>query len=338
MQVNFTQATSILEKCFRASLVPMLKGSPGLGKSAVAHFLAKKHNLKLIDIRLSQEEPTDLKGFPFLQGARAGYVPMDTFPIEGDPIPEGYSGWLLFLDEMNGGSLAVQKAAYKLILDRLVGNHRLHKNVAVMGAGNLESDNAAVEPMSTALQSRLVHFELVADLKSFLDWAYPKGIDHRITSYLKFKPGNLYAFKPDHTDDTYACNRTWEFADRVMKVTEDNDPDRLPMLAGTLSEGVAREFLGFCKIDQDLPKIPQIVDNPEGIKVPEEPSVLFALTGSIGHNASKDNLGQLMKYVSRLPKEFQVVTLREVVRRNMANLAHESVQKWVAASTVSLLG
>ena len=338
MQVKPSQAVSIITKLIRARLVPMLQGSPGTGKSSIIHQVAKDFRLFVIDLRLAQCDPTDLGGFPHIVGKRASYLPMDTFPIEGDAIPEGYDGWLLFLDEMNSASLAVQSAAYKLILDRMVGKYRLHKNVAIVCAGNLETDNAIVNPMSTAMQSRMVHLELVSDLNEWLDWAYPRGIDHRITSYLKFKPGNLYAFSPDHTDKTYACNRTWEFANRVMKVTEDNDPDRLPMLAGTLSEGVAREFLGFCKIDQDLPKIPQIVDNPEGIKVPEEPSILFALTGSIGHNASKDNLGQLMKYVNRLPKEFQVVTLREVVRRNTANLAHEAVQKWVAASTVSLFG
>ena len=316
----------------------MLTGSPGIGKSNIVHKIAEEHSLKVIDLRLSQCDPCDLMGFPTISNGKAGYTPMVTFPVVGDAIPDGYSGFLLFLDEMNAAPLSVQAASYKLVLDRMVGQYHLHKNVAIVCAGNLETDNAIVNPMSTAMQSRMVHLELVSDLNEWLDWAYPRGIDHRITSYLKFKPGNLYAFNPDHTDKTYACNRTWEFANRVMKVTEDNDPDRLPMLAGTLSEGVAREFLGFCKIDQDLPKIPQIVDNPEGIKIPVEPSILFALTGSIGHNASKDNLGQLMKYVNRLPKEFQVVTLREVVRRNKLNLAHESVQKWVSTSTVSLFG
>jgi len=186
------------------------------------------------------------------------------------------------------------------------------------------------------MQSRLVHLELVSDVAEWLDWAYANNIDHRITSYIKWKPGNLYAFSPDHTDKTYACNRTWEFANRVLNVTTDSDTDRLPMLAGTISEGVAREFLGFCKIEQDLPKIPQIIENPDQIKVPDEPSILYALTGAIGQNANTTNLGQLMKFVTRLPKEFQVVTLRELVRRNKSSMAHPSVQTWINDSAMSL--
>ena len=336
MQVKASQAISMIVKFIKARLVPMLQGSPGTGKSSIIYAIAKEHRLKVIDLRLSQCDPTDLLGFPNISGKRASYLPMDTFPIEGDAIPEGYAGWLLFLDEMNSASIAVQAAAYKLILDGMVGSHLLHKNVAVVCAGNLETDNAIVNPMSTAMQSRLVHLELVSDVPEWLDWAYANNIDHRITSYIKWKPGNLYAFSPDHTDKTYACNRTWEFANRVMKVTEDGDTDRLPMLAGTISEGVAREFLGFCKIEQDLPKITKIIENPDLIKVPDEPSILFALTGAIGQNANTTNLGQLMKFVTRLPKEFQVVALRELVRRNKSSMAHPSIQNWIASSAVSL--
>ena len=56
------------ERCeitLRAGLVPLVRGSPGLGKSSMAKNLADKFNLKLVDIRLAQYEPTDLNGFPF---------------------------------------------------------------------------------------------------------------------------------------------------------------------------------------------------------------------------------------------------------------------------------
>lgn len=261
---------------------------------------------------------------------------MDTFPIEGDPIPKGYSGWLVLFDELTSAVPALQAASYKILLDRMVGQFKLHKNVALCAAGNLETDNAIVQPMSTALQSRLVHLELVVDAKEWNAWATANGIDHRITSYINFKPGNLYTFQPDHTDKTYASPRTWEFCNRLLQVTEVGAPDLLPMLAGTISEGVAREFIGFCKIYQELPTIEQITDNPEGIKVPDEPSILFALTGSISHHASMDNFGQLMKFIGRLPVEFQVVCLRETVRRNKSMLAHAAVQKWVSTSAATL--
>lgn len=336
MQVKISQAATMVAKFIRTKIVVMLHGSPAIGKSAIVQQVANEYGLKLIDLRLAQCDPTDLAGFPTITGEKASYKPMDTFPIEGDVIPKGFNGWLLFLDELNSAAPAIQSAAYKVILDRMVGNHKLHKNVAIVAAGNLETDNAIVQPMSTALQSRMAHLELVVDAKEWVEWASSNGIDHRITSYINFKPDALYTFSPDHTDKTYASPRTWEFANRVLQVADSSSPECLPMLAGTISEGVAREFLGFCKIHLDLPKLTEILQSPTTIPVPTEPSILYAMTGALGANANENNVGPLMKYITRLPVEFQVVTLREVVRRNKKLIQNEAIRNWVTQSATDL--
>ena len=43
----------------------MLWGPPGVGKSQMVAQVAKKYSVPVIDIRLSQMEPTDLRGIPF---------------------------------------------------------------------------------------------------------------------------------------------------------------------------------------------------------------------------------------------------------------------------------
>ena len=332
MQVKISQAISMISGFIKVKLVPMIEGSPGTGKSDIVHQIAKHYNLKVIDLRLSQCDPTDCLGFPRIKGDRAGYAPMETFPIEGDTIPEGYEGWLLFLDEFNSAKESVQAAAYKLVLDRMVGNYNLHPRLVIVCAGNKETDNAIVQPMSTALQSRLVHLELIVDHKEWVNWAAEHGIDHRITSYINFKPGNLYSFMPDHTDKTYAAPRTWEFANRVLKVVDLDHPDLLPMLAGTVSEGVAREFVEFCRIYKDLPKISSILASPTLVPVPDEPSICFAIVGAIAHNINKSNIEKLMLYINRLPLEFQVTCLKESIRRNPEIKGHPTIIKWAAAT------
>lgn len=321
----------LASKTLEAGLVPLLHGSPGIGKSAVAKAIAEEFNLKLIDMRLAECEPTDMMGFPFVdkETGKAGYAPMNTFPIEGDPIPKGYSGWLLLLDEITSADRSVQKAAYKLTYDKQVGNHRLHPNVAVMAAGNLDTDNAIVEEMSTALQSRMVHFECELNSTEWLDWASANGIDYRINAYVNFKPDNLYSFKPDHPDKTYACPRTWEFASKLLQLVDVSGKEAMPLLAGTLSEGVAREFLQFLRIYKDLPSIQDIETSPAVLAVPTEPSILYALTSLISHHATDSNLGNLMTYMSRLGKEFQVVCLRDLVRRQRDMIDHPAVDKWL---------
>lgn len=336
MKVNSLQAASTIQCYLDAGLVPLLIGSPGIGKSQIYQQIADKFKLKLIDVRLSQADPTDLMGFPTIVGNKASYIPMDTFPIEGDPLPENCKGWLLLFDELTSAVPAIQAASYKIILDRMVGQYYLHPNVAICAAGNMETDGAVVHEMSTALQSRMVHLELIVDFKVWCEWAMCNDIDHRITDFIQFKPGHLYTFKADHTDRTYACPRTWEFANRLLAKIPSDPTEKLILLAGTLSEGVAREFITFMKIYSSLPKMADIIKSPLVVDVPNEPSILFALTGSIAHNMDNKTAGDLMQYLTRLPIEFQVVCLRETVRRNKPLLSHAAIQKWVANNAAAL--
>lgn len=336
IQINTVTAKQFALDAIRKKHVMYLAGSPGIGKSAIYHEIANEYGLKLIDLRLSQCDPTDLAGFPHVVNGKATYLPMDTFPLEGEDIPAGYNGWLLFLDEVSSASPAVQSAAYKLVLDRKVGQHKLHKNVAIAAAGNLESDNAIVESMSTALQSRFIHYELTVDPKAWIDWAHEQHFDHRITSYIEFKPGDLYTFSPEHTDRTYACPRTWAFANDYVQDWDTIDLNHVPQLSGVISEGVARSFIGFAQIFHKLPTITHIATNPTTIEVPQELSILHAITGMIGEYLDEKLAESLMKYVVRLPKEFQVFTLRSVIRRNKTMLTHPTIRQWIATNANEL--
>lgn len=218
----------------------------------------------------------------------------------------------------------------------MVGNKNIHKNCAIVAAGNLDTDNAMVEEMSTALQSRLIHLELAVDVDQWIDWATTNGIDHRITAYVKYKPENLYRFNPDHDDKTYASPRTWEFLSRLIQGEKELTRDLVPLMAGTVSEGIAREFYGFCQIYKQLITVPQIVSDPQGTPVPEAPDVLYALTGSIAHNVNPTNVGKVMEYVQRIPVEFQVTCLREIVRRKKDLLTSPAIQGWVARNATEL--
>ena len=46
----------------------MLWGPPGVGKSQMVAQIGARHAVPVIDIRLSQMEPSDLRGIPFRTG------------------------------------------------------------------------------------------------------------------------------------------------------------------------------------------------------------------------------------------------------------------------------
>jgi hypothetical protein len=347
--VNIVTLKKCLAVAVKAAIVVLISGSPGIGKSAAVHEQASDYNLKLIDIRLACCDPTDLNGFPFhfVERGRAGYVPMDTFPLEGDPLPinpdtgKAYQGWLIFFDELTSAPRAVQGASYKVILDRMIGQSRLHPNVVMMAAGNLETDGAIVEELSSALQSRMTHLTLVSDPDPWLDIATKAQIDPRITSFIRYKPGLLNNFDPlnQGAEKTYACERTWFFANDYIKAGLDLD-DRevaLPLLAGTVGQGVAREFLGHAKMySGELPSMADIIRDPKNAKLPTAPGHVWGLCGMLAHNARDSNLDPLMQYMARIPLEFQSISLREMGRRNIELFQHPLLADWMLENGADL--
>ena len=330
-------AKPLVMDVLQAKLVPFLQSPPGVGKSSLAREIAEDNNAELIDLRLSQMDPADLNGFPFVDGKKASYMPMSVFPIEGDSVPQGKSGWLIILDEFNSAPMAVQAAAYKIVLDRMVGMHHLHKRVAIIAAGNMMTDKAIVNRISTAMQSRLIHFTVAVDHNAWITWANKNDIDHRVKSFINFKPEALHKFDPNHNEETFPCPRTHEFVSRLIKDYKTLPSDKLPLLAGAVGEGMAHEMFAFFKIYAEIPSIQSIMSNPTGISLNKEPSVQYALTGLIAHHLSVKTADNLMQFLSRLNIDFQIIALRAAIARDPEVKKSKAVRDWVSFNSKELL-
>jgi hypothetical protein len=262
---------------------------------------------------------------------------METFPIVGDPLPAGKKGWLIMLDEFNSAPLAVQAAAYKLVLDKMVGMHRLHEKVIVMAAGNLSTDKAIVNRMGTAMQSRLIHLEIRVCDKVWGRWADRSNVDHRVKSFIKFKPDQLHKFDPNHADVTFACPRTWDFTSKIILPMKTIGIEKLPILAGTVGQGSGREFYSYTKIYGEIPTIEQILGDPEHVQFGPEPSMHYALSGLVAHHMRAANADILTKFIRRLAIDFQVVTLRSAIARDPEIRKQQEVKAWIVKNAAELL-
>lgn len=327
IKLKYSKCKDAVIQCMKAGLVPMVKSSPGIGKSSLVRDIANQAKLKVIDIRLAQIESIDLNGFPDLSGKYATYKPFDTFPTEDTPIPDGYVGWIIFFDELNSADRDLLGSAYKIILDRMVGQEKLHPNAFCVAAGNLSTDNAVVTELPTAMQSRLVHLNLNADLEEWINHAIEADYDHRIISFLEFRPDFLMKFDPNHNDETFCSPRTWEFASRLCKDIKDLS-ERLPVIAGAVTEGVAREFIAFSKLTDHV-NIKDVLASPDTADVPKDTGTLFAITGMLAGHATKDNIDTLMIYIERLPNEHQLSAVRKIKKIDTSVIASKSVREWL---------
>lgn len=301
--------------CFEANLVPYLQSSPGMGKSSMIKSIAEQANLELIDISMAGILAEDFTGLPFAVDGEAKYLPFsELFPLENTPIPEGKNGFLLFFDEFNAtDDRRTMAATYKTLINKVIGDKKLHPNTYIALAGNLSTDNAITNPVGTAIQSRVVHINMTSDYDDYMNMvAVPFNFDKRIIGYLSYSKNDLNNFDPNTEENTFCCERTWHFLDKQIKASGFN-PNKLPLYAGTISAVVASKFVQFAKLmDETIVNINDIVAAPDSASVPNEHDKKWIIMSHLMEQTTLDNYPFVSIYVKRFPLEFKILFLRHV--------------------------
>lgn len=239
-------------------LSAMIWGPPGIGKSSIVAQVAEKHGLQIIDLRLSQLAPTDLRGLPVAEEGVAKWFPPEFLPRTGKGI--------LFLDEINMATPAMQGIAQQLILDRQVGSYKVPDGWFIWAAGNRKSDRAAVFEMPSALANRFVHLEIIPDFDSFRIWALNAGLNEQILAFLAFRPSLIHQIDARHP--AWPSPRSWVMAEQLLRANLDIQP--------AVGIATAGEFSAFCAVYQNLPDLAPILDGKSKVAFPKEPSARYA--------------------------------------------------------------
>ncbi|MBP9684409.1 MAG: AAA family ATPase [Rhodoferax sp.] len=320
------QLTALLEREFLSTAeghhTPvMLWGPPGVGKSQIVAQIGRRHQVPVIDIRLSQMEPSDLRGIPFRVGDLVQWAVPAMLPDAQRHGPHG----VLFLDEITSAPPAVSAAAYQLILDRRLGDYHIPDGWVIFAAGNRQGDRGVTYAMPAPLANRFSHFEVVVNLDDWVVWAYASGIDERLIAFLRFKPELLFAFDAARTlagEMAFPSPRSWEFAHRALQKF-DQTPDLLTAaLCACVGHAAGVECAAFIDSLERLPDLDAIVAGQE-VAVPTELDLQYAVAAALAGRAlrakgqvqSKQVWGHILNYAQRLPlKEMGVMLVSDMHR------------------------
>jgi hypothetical protein len=256
----------------RVELSLMLWGPPGIGKSSIVAAVAQAHDLRLVDVRLSQLAPTDLRGLPVAEHGVSRWYPPEFLPTDGQGI--------LFLDEINMAPPAMQGIAQQLILDRRVGSYRVPDGWFIWAAGNRKTDRAAAFEMPSALANRFIHLDLVPDFDSFKAWGLRTGLSEQVLAFLAFRPSLLHQI--DSHRPAWPSPRSWAMADRLRRAGLSPEPAIGPATAG--------EFDAFCIVYGTLPDLMPILEGSSRAAFPAEASARYATV--LGLAVRSEDAGQ----------------------------------------------
>jgi len=314
----------------------MLWGPPGVGKSQMVAQIAAKNEVPVIDIRLSQMEPSDLRGIPFREADHVEWAIPSLLPDSERHGPQG----ILFLDEINSAPPAVSAAAYQLILDRKLGEYEVPEGWAIFAAGNRQGDRGVTYSMPAPLANRFSHFEVEINLDDWVMWAYRNGVDERIIGFLRFRPELLFDFDPAHNPVAFPSPRSWEFAHRGLQ----KFADMPQLLQGTLQACVGPaagiELHAFVNSLEQMPDLDAIVAGEEAT-VPEEIDLQYAVAAALVGRAIRaqdeangaEITGHILDYAGRFPQREMGVMLVSDLHRAIGNAVFEVPQfaQWAEA-------
>ena len=290
----------------------MIWGPPGVGKSQLVSQVAQRHSVPLIDIRLSQLEPSDLRGIPFRTDGLVEWAVPGMLPDTGR---HGSAG-ILFMDEITSATPAVSAAAYQLILDRCLGEYRVPDGWVIFAAGNRQGDRGVTYSMPTPLANRFTHFGFDVNLDDWVLWALQQGIDERIIAFLRFRPELLFDFDPALDPVAFPTPRSWEFAHHALQKFGASKQILPSALQACVGEAAGVELNAFIDNLDNLPDIDAIL-NGDTVAAPESIDLQYALASALvgsavrlaGTNEADDKLGNILDFASRFPQREMGVML-----------------------------
>ena len=278
--VTSAQARNSLLTAFRVKRPLFLWGPPGIGKSELVEGITRELDGLMIDLRLGQMEPTDIRGIPFYNKdiGKMDWAPPIELPDE--ETAKQYPIVVLFLDELNSAAPSVQSAAYQLILNRRIGKYVLPDNVVMVAAGNRESDKGVTYRMPTPLANRFIHQEMKVDFASWQEWAVNNKVHKDVVGYLSFAKQDLYDFDAKSASRAFATPRSWSFVSQLLDDRVD-DETLTNLVAGTVGEGLAVKFMAHRKIAGRMPAPADILSGKVTTLDVKEVSAMYSLVISM---------------------------------------------------------
>jgi hypothetical protein len=209
---------------------------------------------------------------------------------------------------------------------------RLPSNVRWTMATNRRKDKSGVGGVLAAFSNRVHVYGVMLPVDDWAEWAHGQKLPPELISYVRFKPDCL-ADPEKHSNadiEPFCSARTLEMAGQDMQA----GITRYATLAATIGASRATELGAFIAVWRELPDVGEILARPEKAIVPKKdrPDIMYALVGSLAYHVTAKTVGNLTKYVVRLPKEFEIACMKDARAQKPDLRNAKAFREWLAAN------
>jgi len=291
-------------------------GEPGVGKSSLLKNIARRTGMEAAYIDVPNLDLGDIAMPAVSHETRTtSYYPNARFKLHhGKPVA-------IMLDEFSKGADPVKNMLHPLfeVVNPRLGDVAVPEGSCIFSTGNMSSDGVGdgLKAHTKGRMTRVIVRKPTAE--EWLRWALDNELapevcafvernPHVLESYLDGAKDNPYIFNPRVVQESYVCPRTLELASNiVMRRSHFTSDALIAALIGTIGEAGARDLQAFIAFSDQLPTKESLQNDPDHAIVPTAPGALAVLCYSMINSAEKDTFSKTMKYVVRLPAEFQAI-------------------------------
>lgn len=215
-------------------------GAPGIGKTALVQAIAQEAGYALVQIAPAQfEEMGDLLGMPAIEANRTVFRPPAW-------VPQAPGPGILLLDDFNRADDRILRGLMPLLQERQLLSWVLPPRWQILLTANPDDGSYSVTPLDPAIQSRMLHVQLIFDPPVWARWAASAGIDGRGLQFI--------LQHADQLGEWSTSPRAWtQFFTQLPEI-----PDlqaALPLVyllaQATLSPAAAEAFIAFVQTEQE---------------------------------------------------------------------------------------
>jgi hypothetical protein len=246
-----------------------------------------------------------------------------------------YDGGIIFIDEADKMDQDVRKTAGAAALDKNWFSHGLPPGFAVWFAGNLMNMRSGSHKDFDHLINRRREIPIRKDTESWVEWARRNKKLPEIISFGETYPLILFSDKPE-VQGPWCTPRSLNQADiHLQAVMQVYQMDKIPVdplveeeLAGGIGSGSAAQLITHIRMGQELPSIEDVVKDPLRCPVPTKVDGKRLMAYRVAAKTKEKNSKQVLAYMSRFEKEFQIIFVRLAMNTTFDLLFDKNFSVW----------
>ncbi|MBU1711430.1 MAG: AAA family ATPase [Proteobacteria bacterium] len=297
-------------------------GPMGVGKTWCIEEVAESMNVLLekeefgfVDLRLANNEPGDIIGFPREKNGVTFWTRPEWFPKPG-------TRGLLLLGEINRAPIDVRQAVFSLLSERRLHTHKLPDGWIIVGDMNPDNGEYQVDTLDKAMNRRFCQIVATPDALSWCKWAKEYGVDKKIIQFINENKKMLY--KEERIEITaFPTPEGYRLVDEILTadVIPSTDDAKMEVISGIIGEDAAvalapylvrpvRNCVTAVEILEDYANVVDDVkeqSNDRMNKTIDEFTIMFSKDGEVPE--THNQLKNLIAFMCDLPAEWLTTLL-----------------------------